>query len=80
MYVGWRDKSEFFNLFFNFISYKVREKMIEVGKASTGLKKAVGMWAKKTGLEHNKAKLSGRRSTKMSFKVGTVVTKIQIRI
>ncbi len=43
--------------------------MIEVGKASTGLKKAVGLWAKKTGLEHNKAKLSGRRSTKMSFKV-----------
>jgi hypothetical protein len=48
---------------------QVKEKMIEVGKASTGLKKAVGLWAKKTGLEHNKAKLSGRRSTKMSFKV-----------
>ena len=51
------------------IIIQVREKMIEVGKASTGLKKAVGMWAKKTGLEHNRAKLSGRRSTKMSFKV-----------
>merc|ERR1712013_824359 len=48
---------------------KVQEKMIQVGKANTGFKKAFGSWAKKTGLEYNKAKLGGRNGAKLSFKI-----------
>ena len=32
-----------------YIIFKVQEKMIEVGKSTTGIKRAVGIWAKKTG-------------------------------
>ena len=42
---------------------------IQVGKANTGFKKAFGSWAKKTGLEYNKAKLGGRNGAKLSFKI-----------
>jgi len=48
---------------------KVQEKMIQVGKANTGFKKAFGSWAKKTGLEYNKARLGGRHGGKLSFKL-----------
>jgi len=48
---------------------KVQEKMIEVGKSTTGIKRAVGIWAKKTGLDHNKAKISGKKSGKFSYKI-----------
>ena len=34
-----------------YIIFKVQEKMIEVGKSTTGIKRAVGIWAKKTGDE-----------------------------
>ena len=44
--------------------------MIEVGKSTTGMKRAIGIWAKKTGLDHNKAKISGKKSGKFSYKVG----------
>ena len=42
---------------------------VQVGKANTGFKKAFGSWAKKTGLEYNKAKLGGRNGAKLSFKI-----------
>ena len=44
-------------------------KRVQVGKANTGFKKAFGSWAKKTGLEYNKAKLGGRNGAKLSFKI-----------
>jgi long-chain-fatty-acid--CoA ligase ACSBG len=58
---------------------KVQEKMIQVGKANTGFKKAFGSWAKKTGLEYNKAKLGGRQAAKLSFKIADkmVFTKVK---
>merc|ERR1740129_2285357 len=48
---------------------KIREKMVEVGKANTGVKKAVGIWAKKTGLDHNRAVIGGKGPNSLSFKV-----------
>jgi len=49
---------------------KVREKMVQVGKSNTGFKKAVGMWAKKTGLDYNKANIGGRKGRgSLSFKI-----------
>lgn len=48
---------------------KIREKMVEVGKSNTGVKKAVGIWAKKTGLDHNRAMIGGRETNSLSFKV-----------
>ena len=48
---------------------KIREKMVEIGKSNTGIKKAVGLWAKKTGLEFNKAKIGGKKPRSISFKV-----------
>ena len=47
---------------------KIREKMVQIGKANTGIKKAVGLWAKKTGLDFNKAKIGGKKSRSLSFK------------
>lgn len=48
---------------------KIREKMVMIGKSNTGIKKAVGMWAKKTGLDFNKAKIGGKKTRSISFKV-----------
>ena len=48
---------------------KIREKMVEIGKSNTGIKKAVGLWAKKTGLDFNKAKIGGKKPRGISFKV-----------
>jgi len=48
---------------------KIREKMVQIGKANTGIKKAVGLWAKKTGLDFNKAKIGGKKSRSLSFKI-----------
>lgn len=48
---------------------KIREKMVQIGKANTGFKKAVGMWAKRTGLDYNKAKIGGKKSRSLSFKI-----------
>jgi len=58
---------------------KVREKMVQVGKANTGFKRAVGMWAKKTGLDYNKAKIGGRKGGSLSFKIADkmVFTKVK---
>jgi len=58
---------------------KVKEKMIQVGKANTGFKKAFGSWAKKTGLEYNKAKIGGRKGGKLSFRIADkiVFTKVK---
>ena len=43
--------------------------MVEIGKSNTGIKKAVGLWAKKTGLDFNKAKIGGKKPRGISFKV-----------
>jgi len=48
---------------------KIREKMVMIGKSNTGIKKAVGMWAKKTGLDFNKAKIGGKKTRSISFKL-----------
>jgi len=48
---------------------KIREKMVEIGKSNTGIKKAVGLWAKKTGLDFNKAKIGGKKPRGISFKI-----------
>ena len=48
---------------------KIREKMVQIGKANTGIKKAMGLWAKKTGLDYNKARIGGKKSRSLSFKV-----------
>jgi len=58
---------------------KVREKMLQVGKAQTGLKRAVGMWAKKTGLDHNKAMLTGKKSGKLSYKLADKIVFSKIK-
>lgn len=58
---------------------KVREKMVQVGKANTGFKRVVGQWAKKTGLDYNRAKIGGRRGASLSFKIADkmVFTKVK---
>ena len=57
---------------------KIREKMVEIGKSNTGIKKAVGLWAKKTGLDFNKAKIGGKKPRGISFKVGFIKLIIQV--
>lgn len=45
---------------------KIKEKMIEMGKSSGGVKRVVADWAKRTGLEHNLKSLEGQASTSNS--------------
>ncbi len=44
---------------------KIQEKMVAVGKANTGVKKALGDWAKRTGYDHSK-KVMEVKKTKLS--------------
>merc|ERR1712018_568279 len=51
---------------------KIQEKMLQVGKANKGLKKQIGQWAKKTGLEHNQNVLNGTgmsMSSELKYKI-----------
>ena len=57
---------------------KIREKMVMIGKSNTGIKKAVGMWAKKTGLDFNKAKIGGKKTRSISFKVSESFPQVKI--
>jgi len=48
---------------------KMYEKMQEVGRRNKGLKKQIGTWAKKTGLERNMNVLNGRSGASLQFKL-----------
>jgi len=55
---------------------KIQEKMLEVGRANKGLKKQIGQWAKKTGLEHNQNVLNGTgmsMSSELKYKIADKV-------
>merc|ERR1719367_735707 len=55
---------------------KMYEKMQEVGRRNKGLKKQIGAWAKKTGLEHNMNLMNNGRDSganAMQFKVADAV-------
>ena len=41
---------------------KFQEKMVEIGQSNKGLRRQIGQWAKKTGLNRNKAVLDGATS------------------
>jgi len=51
---------------------KIQEKMLQVGRANKGLKRQIGQWAKKTGLEHNQNVLNGTEmsvSSELKYKI-----------
>jgi len=51
---------------------KFQEKMVEIGQSNKGLRRQIGQWAKKTGLNRNKAVLDGATSDKadsLSYKI-----------
>ena len=50
--------------------------MLQVGKANKGLKRQIGQWAKKTGLEHNQNVLNGTgvsMSSELKYKIADKV-------
>ena len=59
---------------------KIREKMVMIGKSNTGIKKAVGMWAKNTGLAFNKAKIGGKKTRSISFKVSELFQQLSLNM
>jgi len=52
---------------------KIQEKMMEVGKANTGLKKSIGNWAKKNAFEHHEALMRGEPANSLAFKINKAV-------
>jgi len=46
---------------------KIQEKMMEVGRQNTGVKKAVAEWAKAAALKHNQERMAGREGGGVSY-------------
>lgn len=43
---------------------KIHDKMVEIGKANSGLKKTIGTWAKRQGFAHNQNVINNNTNTK----------------
>lgn len=46
---------------------KIHEKMMEVGRQTKGIKRAIANWAKAKGLEHNKRRMQGDKCAPFGF-------------
>jgi len=57
---------------------KIMEKMMDIGKANTGLKKKAGDWAKASALEHHRALMAGEQGNSVNYKLAknTVLSKV----
>ena len=47
---------------------KIQEKMLEVGKANTGLKKKVATWAKASSFDHHQALMEGKPGNSLQYR------------
>ena len=52
---------------------KIQEKMLEVGKANTGLKKKVAEFAKASAFEHHEARMAGGEGNSLAYRVSKAV-------
>jgi len=52
---------------------KIQEKMMEIGKKNTGLKKKVGDWAKASSFEHHQATFDGLPGNSLNYKIAKKV-------
>merc|ERR1719318_1791205 len=52
---------------------KIQEKMMEIGKKNTGLKKKVGDWAKASSFEHHQATFDGQPGNSLNYKIAKKV-------
>merc|ERR1719244_1783956 len=52
---------------------KIQEKMLEVGKANTGVKKKVATWAKASSFEHHQALMEGKPGNSLQYKIAKKV-------
>jgi len=52
---------------------KIQEKMMEVGKANTGVKKKVGDWAKASSFEHHQALMEGKPGNSLQYRIAKKV-------
>jgi long-chain-fatty-acid--CoA ligase ACSBG len=57
---------------------KIQEKMSEVGKANSGLKKKVAEWAKASSFEHHEAQMAGLPGNSLSYRVAKKVVLSQV--
>jgi len=48
---------------------KIQEKMLDIGKQNTGLKKSIGDWAKAASFDHHQALMEGRPGNSLSYKI-----------
>jgi len=58
---------------------KIQEKMMEVGKANTGLKKKIGEFAKASALEHHRALMNGEKGGSLNYKISKAVVHSNIK-
>ncbi|XP_023334394.1 long-chain-fatty-acid--CoA ligase ACSBG2 [Eurytemora carolleeae] len=58
---------------------KIQEKMMEIAKKNTGMKKSVGDWAKKVTFEHHQALMEGRAGNSLSYKIANKTVMAGVR-
>jgi len=58
---------------------KIQEKMMEVGKANTGLKKKIGEFAKTSALEHHRDLMAGGKGNSLNYKISKAVVHSNIK-
>merc|ERR1719244_2556983 len=52
---------------------KIQEKMMEIGKQNTGLKKKVGDWAKQASFDHHQELFEGKPGNSLNYKIAKKV-------
>jgi len=52
---------------------KIQEKMMEVGKANTGVKKKVATWAKSSSFDHHQALMEGKPGNSLQYRIAKKV-------
>merc|ERR1719347_2041134 len=52
---------------------KIQEKMLEIGKKNTGLKKKVGEWAKTSSFDHHQELFEGKPGSSLNYKIAKKV-------
>jgi len=52
---------------------KIQEKLLDIGKQNTGVKKSIADWAKRSALEHHEEQMAGRPGNSLSYRIAKKV-------
>jgi len=52
---------------------KIQEKLLDIGKQNTGVKKTIADWAKRSAFEHHQERMAGRPGNSISYRIARKV-------